>query len=132
MLGLWRAKFYEHTAFYGGSALRICHHLNRFSEDLDFSLTVPNASFDIGPYLHAIESELTAFGFTFQAEGKQKTLPSHIESAFIKGNTVKNLIVVEAPSHILRGFHQTQKLKVKLEIDVDPPEGADYETKFLL
>ena len=38
LLGLWRSKFFEHAAFYGGSALRILHGLDRYSEDLDFSL----------------------------------------------------------------------------------------------
>jgi len=36
LLGLWRAKFFEHAAFYGGTALRILYGLVRFSEDLDF------------------------------------------------------------------------------------------------
>ena len=44
LLGLWRAKFFEHAAFYGGTALRIFYGLDRFSEDLDFSLLKPNFS----------------------------------------------------------------------------------------
>ena len=38
LLGLWRSKFFEHAAFYGGTALRLLHGLDRYSEDLDFSL----------------------------------------------------------------------------------------------
>lgn len=44
LLGLWRAKFFEHAAFYGGTALRVLHGLDRYSEDLDFSLIKPDAS----------------------------------------------------------------------------------------
>ncbi|MBC8180235.1 nucleotidyl transferase AbiEii/AbiGii toxin family protein, partial [candidate division KSB1 bacterium] len=38
LLALWRSKYFEKAAFYGGSALRILYGLDRFSEDLDFSL----------------------------------------------------------------------------------------------
>lgn len=51
LLGLWRAKFFEHAAFYGGTALRILHGLDRLSEDLDFSLLAPDPDFDLGRYL---------------------------------------------------------------------------------
>ena len=132
LLGLWRAKFFEHTAFYGRAALRIFYQVNRFSEDLDFSLMMPNLAFELSPYLKAVEDELTSFGFLFHAERKEKPVQSQIESAFIKGNTIKNLISVEAPSRIVKGFHREQKLKVKIELDIDPPRGATFETKFLL
>jgi predicted nucleotidyltransferase component of viral defense system len=132
LLGLWRAKFFEHAAFYGGTALRIFHQLNRFSEDMDFSLMMPDLTFELSPYLKAIEGELISFGFLFQAERKERAVQSQIESAFIKGNTVKNLTSVEAPSRIVKGFHREQKLKVKIELDIDPPKGATFETKFVL
>ena len=45
LLGLWRSKFFERAAFYGGSALRILYGLDRYSEDLDFSLLAPRAGF---------------------------------------------------------------------------------------
>jgi hypothetical protein len=38
LLGLWRSKFFEHAAFYGDTALRLLHGMDRFSRDLDFSL----------------------------------------------------------------------------------------------
>ncbi len=38
LLGLWRGGFFEKAAFYGGTALRILYGLDRFSEDLDFTL----------------------------------------------------------------------------------------------
>jgi len=132
LLGLWRAKFFESAAFYGATALRIFYGLNRFSEDVDFSLLKTNPSFDLTPYLKAIQDELESFSFQFSVERKVKSRVSQIESAFIKGNTTTNLILVEAPANLISRFHQNQKLKVKLEVDIDPPSGAKYETKFLL
>ena len=46
---LYRANFFKHAAFYGGTALRIFHGLNRFSEDLDFSLLGKNQEFRLTP-----------------------------------------------------------------------------------
>ena len=55
LAGLWRSKFFEIGAFYGGTSLRILYELDRFSEDLDFSLLKPNPSFDLKPYLSAVQ-----------------------------------------------------------------------------
>ena len=64
LFGLWRAKFFDKAAFYGGTALRILYGLNRFSEDLDFSLLQPSPDFRLERYSNALEKELAAFGFT--------------------------------------------------------------------
>jgi predicted nucleotidyltransferase component of viral defense system len=63
LLGLWRAKIFEHVSFYGGTALRIFHGLTRYSEDLDFSLLTPNAGFSLSPFTKVLETELRSFGF---------------------------------------------------------------------
>ena len=89
LLGLWRAKFFEHAAFYGGTALRIFHSLPRFSEDIDFSLLQPDREFDFAPYLEAVRVELAAFGFSFRVERRIKRVSTAIESAFIKGGTIR-------------------------------------------
>ncbi|MEI8329854.1 MAG: nucleotidyl transferase AbiEii/AbiGii toxin family protein, partial [Chlamydiia bacterium] len=49
LVGLWRGKFFEHAAFYGGTALRIFYNLDRFSEDLDFTLFTPNPAWSWKP-----------------------------------------------------------------------------------
>src|SRR3989338_1036503 len=72
LLGLWRAKFFEHAAFYGGTALRILYRLNRFSEDLDFSLLKPQPKFDLSRYLSAVQAELHAMGFNVTVESRKK------------------------------------------------------------
>jgi predicted nucleotidyltransferase component of viral defense system len=132
LLGLWRSKFYEHAAFYGGTALRLLYGLRRFSEDLDFSLLESREEFDFHPHLKAVEKEIESFGFEFSVEKSNKIVHSPIESAFIKGNTRINLLCIQARENIIKGFQQNRKIKIKLELDTDPPFGAKYEVKTLL
>ena len=128
LLGLWRTPFYEHAAFYGGSALRIFHGLQRFSEDLDFSLLQPEPDFSLKRYLGSVAEELAAWGFDFRAEAIEKTKPSTIESAFLKGGTMINLLQIGAPPEIASRLPKGQLLRIKLEIDLNPPPGAATET----
>ena len=67
LLGLWRAKFFEGAAFYGGTALRVLYGLDRFSEDLDFSRLTPDPAFSLAPFCGAIRRELESFGFEVSA-----------------------------------------------------------------
>ncbi len=127
LVGLWRAKFFEHAAFYGGTALRILYGLNRFSEDLDFSLLQQNLTFELAPYLNAIQTELTHFGFETEVEIKQKQQATAVQSAFVKANTQQHLLRIQAPSAIQAVTHAKQLLKVKLEVDTDPP--PDFKTE---
>ena len=120
LLGLWRAKFFEVGAFYGGTSLRILYGLDRFSEDLDFSLLMPDKSFDISTYEKSLARELAAFEFEVSVEKKMKVKDPSIESAFIKANTLVHLMKIQAPITT----HKSQLLKIKLEVDTDPPGGA--------
>ncbi len=131
LLGLWRSNFFEHAAFYGGTALRILYGLDRFSEDLDFSLLKHNTDFTFEKYKDAIIRELEAFGFEVNFEVKQKSKRSEIESAFIKTNTLNQLIVIEAPASITSSFDNQKVLKIKLEVDTHPPLGFDTEMKYV-
>ncbi len=132
LIGLWRAKFFEHAAFYGGTALRILYNLNRFSEDLDFSLIRPNEDFELNQYLKAIQGELLAFGFDVTIDMKNKNLETDIQSAFVKANTQKHLLRIDAPAAISQVTHNQKQLKIKLEIDTNPPSGFNTETRSLL
>lgn len=132
LLGLWRAKFFEHAAFYGGTALRILHGLDRFSEDLDFSLLAPSTDFNLGRYTASLEEELLAFGFNVRLELIDKTVESAVQSAFLKGNTRSELLVIETLEEIARQIPAGQVLKVKLEVDTDPPPAFVTETRYLL
>ncbi len=131
LLALWRSNFFEHAAFYGGTALRILYGLDRFSEDLDFSLLKPDHNFTFDKYSGSIIRELEAFGFKVNFEVKKKNTNSEIESAFIKTNTLQQLIVIETPSSITSQFDKQKILKVKLEIDTNPPPGFNTEMKYV-
>ena len=95
LLGLWRSKFFEKAAFYGGTALRILYGLDRFSEDLDFSLVEPMADFELERYSSALVKELAAFGFEVTVEGKRKSVETAVQSAFLKADTARQLLVIQ-------------------------------------
>ena len=132
LCGLWRGKFFERAAFYGGTALRVLHNLDRFSEDMDFSLITPDKQFDLAPYCAFMENELSAWGFTLQVTVKENRVASAIDSAFLKVNTKELLLTVEAGEKITGSVHADQVLRIKIEVDTDPPPLFNNETRFLL
>lgn len=132
LLGLWRAKFFEHAAFYGGTALRVLYGLDRYSEDLDFSLLKPAKAFTLGAYGDALRRELSSFGFEVSFEIRKKNQASAIESAFLKANILQQMIVVKAGDDLTRQMHVDQVLKIKLEVDTDPPGGFETESRVVL
>jgi predicted nucleotidyltransferase component of viral defense system len=129
LLGFWRAGFFEQAAFYGGTALRIFHGLDRFSEDLDFSLRSKNDEARLESVLASLEIELAAWGFSFQSEPKSSGGHTGIESAFLKGNTRINLLNVGIPEELSRYFLPSQKITIKLELDTAPPPFATTEVR---
>lgn len=130
--GLYRAGFFQQAAFYGGTALRIFYGLDRFSEDLDFSLLKPDKNFDLSKYEKSVRNELGAFGFEMTIETKKKIKTSAVQSAFIKGSTQIHLLKIKSKSPSVKGVHKDEQLKIKFEIDTDPPAGADFEIKYHL
>ncbi len=128
LLGLWRGGFFRHAAFYGGTALRIFHGLRRFSEDLNFTLVEADRALRLEPYLAGVATELEAWGFTFEAESKSGGARTGIESAFLKGSTQQNLLHIGAPEELAALLPSRQKIRIKLEMDLDPPGGATTET----
>lgn len=131
LLGLWRSKFFERAAFYGGTALRLLYGLDRYSEDLDFSLLLPSERFDLSRYGQALEREMESFGFEVSFDQKAAAANA-VQSAFLKVDTVKQLLVIEAGERLVRQLPRGRILKVKLEIDTDPPQGFETEVRYLL
>jgi predicted nucleotidyltransferase component of viral defense system len=131
LLGLWRSKFFEHAAFYGGTALRILHQLNRFSEDLDFSLLAVNPDFSLAPYGKSLCRELSSFGFDVRFETHRRG-KSAIESAFLKTDTLLEEIIIGPAMSGIATTGSEKILKIKLEVDTTPPAGFTTETKTLL
>ena len=132
LLGLWRAKFFEHAAFYGGTALRILYELDRFSEDLDFSLLRSQRDFNLSPYLKAVEAELNGLGFSVTVEEKNKSVDTAIDSPFIKAGTKEHLLKIKVSDAIANRIHNNSLMNIKLEVDTDPPGGFATEVKTLL
>lgn len=125
--GLARAKFFEKAAFYGGTCLRILHQLDRFSEDLDFSLLAPDPNFQLEHYLKAVETHIQSYGFNVVIAKKEKTASSAVLSAFLKANTLENFIRIGLSDTERKRVHLDENIKIKLEIDIDPPLGFDTE-----
>ncbi|OGS17506.1 MAG: hypothetical protein A2219_05680 [Elusimicrobia bacterium RIFOXYA2_FULL_50_26] len=132
LLGLFRGGFFEKAAFYGGTALRIFYGLPRFSEDLDFSLLKKDTGFDIEHYCKVVKDEMMAYGFDVEVTKKKKTGESAVESAFIKGGTMFHLLKIKSIRPPVSGVYENELFKVKLEVDTDPPDGANFEIKYLL
>lgn len=127
---LSRTDFFEKAAFYGGTALRIFYGLNRFSEDLDFSLEMPDRSFDISRYFHTLETTFSSFGLSFQTSLKEKTSESTIQSAFLKGNTAEHIFWIQPNPDLAKYIQKNEVIKIKIEIDINPPSFASYEYKY--
>jgi len=129
LAGLYRSRFFEIAAFYGGTALRIFYGVKRFSEDLDFSLLKVEPNFQLQPYLDRMIDEFNALGI--DVEIKEKKVKSNIDSAFLKPGT-------EWKEIILRGIIPQEKIgmrpdiKIKLEVDKNPPLGFATEEKLLV
>ena len=132
LLGLWRSKFFEKAAFYGGTALRVLYGLDRFSEDLDFSLLRKGQDFDLADYSEALKRELASFGFSVEIESRIKPASAAIQSAFLKADTRTQMITVEFDKGLIEKVPRNQVLKIRLEVDVDPPPGFATEVRYLL
>lgn len=122
LAGLQRGGFFDKAAFYGGTCLRIFHGLPRFSEDLDFSLLAPDRSFTLEPYFDAMHGEFSAFGFEVVITAHSKSIDSAVVSAFVKQGT--SLYDVQVRGQRL--------LKIKFEVDTDPPAGFATEDRLLV
>ena len=132
LCGLSRAGFFQKTAFYGGTALRIFYGLDRFSEDLDFSLMETDESFELSDYFPTLRKEVAAYGLNVEISEKQKTQESAIRSAFLKGNTKEHMLLFYASDKVTSGIAGDEKIKIKFEVDTNPPVGATFEHKYRL
>lgn len=130
--GLARGNFFDEAAFYGGTALRIFYKLDRFSEDLDFALIYPNKNFDLSKYFVYLEKELKAYGLNLEINTKQKNLESNITSAFVKGDTLEHILKFFPNEENHKYNHMLKNIKIKFEVDINPPSGATYEEKYKL
>ena len=122
LAGLYSGGFFESAAFYGGTCLRIFHGLQRFSEDMDFSLLAQNDAFDFSKYFQPIVDAFALVGRDVEIKKKDKKNFGKVESAFLKDNT-----------DVYDVMFQTEKsIKIKIEVDTCPPLNFKTEQKLLL
>ena len=122
LAGLYNGGFFNEAAFYGGTCLRIFHGLQRFSEDMDFSLLTPNESFDFTQYFQPIIDQFAIVGREVEIKKKDKKSFGKVESAFLKDNT-----------DVYDVTFQTEKsIKIKIEVDTQPPLKFNTEQNLLL
>ena len=122
LAGLYNGGFFDVAAFYGGTCLRIFHGLQRFSEDMDFSLLTPNVKFDFTKYFQPIIDEFAIVGREVEIKKKDKKSFGKVESAFLKDNTDVYDV----------SFQTDKSIKIKIEVDTQPPLNFGTEQKLLL
>ncbi len=132
LLGLYRGGFFTKAAFYGETALRIFYGLDRFSEDLDFSLLKSDPSFDLSSFTQVLQDELGAYGLEMTVQKKIKRNDSPVQSAFIKGGTQMHLLTIASVQPPVSGINPKEQLRIKCEVDTEPPGGATFEMKYQL
>jgi hypothetical protein len=89
---------------------------------LDFSLLQADDRFRLEDYFDAIIAEFQSLGREISITRKEKKKQTNVESAFLKDNTeVYNL-----------AFTTEKSVKIKIEVDTQPPMGFSTEQKLLL
>ena len=122
LCGLYRGGFFNEAAFYGGTCLRIFYGLKRYSEDMDFTLLSKNPQFSLEKFFPAIIEEARLLGREIIITKKDKRNFGTVESAFLKDNTdVYDL-----------SFKTERTLKIKIEVDINPPLKFKTEQKLLM
>ena len=122
LAGLYKAGFFNRAAFYGGTCLRIFYGTQRFSEDMDFSLLQPDETFHLENYFDVITAEFKTLGRDVTITKKEKKTQTNVDSAFLKDTTeIYNL-----------QFSTERNVKIKIEVDMQPPAGFATEYKLLM
>jgi len=131
LVGLSRSDFFKKASFYGGTALRIFYDLNRYSEDLDFTLNNVDENFTIAPFIESIKNVASSYGLELEISIKQKQISTPVESAFAKINTYQTFINLKINSELTKLLHKDEAIKVKFEIDCEPALGFTTENKWI-
>lgn len=126
LLALSRREFFQVAEFHGGTALRILYGLQRFSEDLDFALLEKNLSFELAPYLKELAEEFLEFGYHIEIQDRSKA-DNNVRKAFLKNDSIGRILELQFPVQA----RIPKKIRIKLEVDVNPPLGATTEIKYL-
>jgi predicted nucleotidyltransferase component of viral defense system len=126
LAGLSRTDFFAKAGFQGGTCLRIFYGLNRFSEDLDFILRLPDREFPLEDHLRRVGVELEAYGYRAEVIDRSR-VDSAVKKAFVKDGSQGKLLQLRH----LKADRSMPKLQIKIEIDTNPPQGSEFEQQFI-
>lgn len=125
LYALWRGGFFAMAAFQGGASLRILHGLPRFSEDLDFILLKPDPTFQWSHYVESLTTVLEQFGVRCELTDRSR-MDKAVRQAMLKDDSIGlqlDLSFFDA--------NNARQLRVKLEIDTNPPAGTNTGWHYL-
>ena len=123
--GLSRAGFFKEAAFQGGTCLRILYNVERFSEDLDFILIKPSKEISLGAFLEKVCLELKSYDLKFTLADR-KDIERTVQKQILKDDSLVTLLTF---NH-LRPGRDTRSIKIKIEIDTNPPKHSHFEIKY--
>lgn len=126
LFALSTSDFFSHAAFQGGTCLRIVHGLSRFSEDMDFILKAPDTAFSWQQYLTLIGTTLEQYGYSVELQDKSHA-DETVKKAFIKDDSIGKVLRLAYANR--QGTQR--KIRIKLEIDTNPPDGGEFESAFI-
>lgn len=126
LAALGRTGFFNEALFQGGTCLRIFYGLNRFSEDLDFILAKPDQKPDLFSCLSRVAEECRAFGYEVEIQDR-KSGEATVQQVFLKDDALGKILNLNYAGQSGR----PGKIKVKLELDTNPPFGSGAEMKYL-
>jgi len=123
---LSRAGLFAEALFHGGTCLRIVYGMNRFSEDLDFLLKQPDPNFRWQGYLESVRKDCAQEGIPFEVQDKSQA-GTTVQKAFLKTDSIGKILTLELPFE----RYQARKIRIKLEIDTNPPAGSTFTTSYI-
>jgi predicted nucleotidyltransferase component of viral defense system len=126
LAALGRTEFFKDALFQGGTCLRIFYGLNRFSEDMDFLLREPNRDFSLQPHLRAVRDELAAYGYQVEIVDRSQAGEA-VKKAFLKDDSLGKVLQLKYRDR----SGPLRKIRVKLEVDTNPPAGSGLEVKYV-
>ena len=126
LASLSRSGLFSAAMFHGGTCLRICHGMNRFSEDLDFLLKQADPDFAWKPHLRCIAEDCAAEGLSVEIQDKNRSVGA-VRKAFVKTDSIGSIVTLDLPFERF----SLNKIRIRLEIDINPPHGSSFETSYL-
>jgi len=127
LASLSKHGLFSEAIFHGGTCLRVVNGMRRFSEDLDFLLKAPDAHFQWRKYLSLVQRDCAGEGIEFESVDREASDVT-VRKAFLKTESAGSLLTFQLPF----GRHRTRKIRVKLEVDTNPPAGSSVETAYLM